>query len=78
MPQPPPAYPRSGDYQLSFLESGEYELIVAAFEDEDNDGEVEFKGRLRLETLLNINLGRVAVGASSTTTADISLLGLFP
>ena len=68
----------SGDYKLSFLESGEYELIVAAYEDEDNDGEVEFKGRLRLETLLNINLGRVAVGANSTTTADISLLGLFP
>lgn len=68
----------TGEYQLSFLNSGAYELVVAAYEDTDNDGELEFKGRFTLETLLNIDLGRVVVGANATATADISLLGLLP
>lgn len=67
-----------GDYQLSFLESGDYELICAAYEDNNNDDKLEFTGRLRLETLLNLDLDRVSIAANATTTADFTLIGLFP
>lgn len=68
----------AGDFQLSFLESGAYELVVANFADTDNDGAVEFKGRFRLEALLNLNLSSVNVAANATTTANFSLRSFFP
>lgn len=68
----------TGDYQFNFLEAGSYELVAASYEDEDNDGEVEMKGRFSVTALLGINLGNLSIEASSTTTANFTLTGLLP
>ncbi|WP_026232249.1 DUF4382 domain-containing protein [Neolewinella persica] len=68
----------TGDYQFNFLEAGDYELVVVAYEDEDNDGKLEMKGRFSVNALLGINLSSLSVGASSTTTANFTLTGLLP
>jgi hypothetical protein len=68
----------TGDYQFNFLEAGDYELVAVAYADEDDNGEVEMKGRFSVNALLGIDLGSLSVGASSTTTANFTLTGLLP
>lgn len=68
----------TGDYQFSFLPAGNYELVAVAYEDEDDNGEVEVAGEFSLEALLDINLSSLSVGAQSTTTANFTLTGLLP
>lgn len=68
----------TGDYQFNFLEAGDYELVAVAYEDDDNDGELEIQGRFSVNALLGINLGSLSVGASSITTANFTLTGLLP
>lgn len=59
-------------------DSGSYELVAVAYEDTDNDGELEMQGRFRLDALLGINLGNLSINASSTTSANFTLLALLP
>lgn len=67
-----------GSYTLAFLESGTYELVAVSYQDEDNDGKLEFAGQFQLNATLGLNLGGLTVGAASTTTADFSLTALLP
>ena len=65
-----------GNYKLSFLEPGEYELIFASYEDEGNNGTLDLQGTLSLQALLDP--GAVTVGTASTVTLDITVTGLLP
>ncbi len=67
-----------GNYQLSFLEEGDYEIQCASYKDTDNDGEFELKGTLSLTSILNLNLNSVTVGAQAEVTVDINVTGVLP
>lgn len=69
-----------GSFELHFLESGDYELYFAGYEDNDQDGKFELEGSLSLEILGNIglDLGAISVSASSSTTVDLSVIGILP
>lgn len=69
-----------GTFELHFLESGEYELYFAGYEDSDQDGKLELKGSLSLEilTTIGLDLGAVSVSANSSTNVDLSVIGIIP
>ncbi|MTB49965.1 DUF4382 domain-containing protein [Lewinella sp. W8] len=68
----------SGDYQISFLPAGSYELIAVNYADEDNDGELEVKGQFSITTMTGLDLGGIAVTANSETSLSFILTGLLP
>ena len=65
----------NNEYQLSFLEAGTYELIAVSYVDQDQDGELEMKGRFNTSVIGGIDLGLLSVSASNTTTIDFSVTG---
>ncbi|RMF31446.1 MAG: DUF4382 domain-containing protein [Bacteroidetes bacterium] len=67
-----------GNFTLSFLPEGEYELVFAAYEDSDNDGRFELAGTLSLEIIGSINLGAVSVNANGTVNIQVIATGLLP
>lgn len=64
----------NGDYTLSFVNDGEYELHMANFKDTDNDGSSEFMGMVNLTLTLGVDLGVITV--DSDTNIDLEILGL--
>ncbi len=68
----------NGNYQVSFLEEGDYELHFVSYEDTDNDGEFEIKGFLQLTSLTGINLNKVSVTAGAEVSLNVSITGLLP
>ncbi len=70
----------NGDYMLSFLKAGSYEVIYAVFEDSNNDGKAEFKGTcsVGLTGNLSISPGMLNVEAGAAVNLDISLLSIRP
>jgi hypothetical protein len=69
-----------GSFELHFLESGDYELYFAGYDDDDQDGKFELKGSLSLEILSNIglDLGSIGVSANTSTTVELSVIGILP
>lgn len=67
-----------GNYQLSFLEEGDYEIQCAKYEDTDHDGEFELKGTLVMNGLLNVDLNSIRVSAETNITVNINVTGLLP
>ena len=67
-----------GSYTLAFLESGTYELVAAAYADEDDDGHTEFSGTFNMSAVAGVDLGGITVDAESQTTVDIALTALLP
>lgn len=69
----------NGDFQLSFLEPGDYELVLVAYQEEDNDpGDLEATGTLQTSLSGSLNLGRLTVEADSSLDLDISVRGILP
>lgn len=68
----------NGEYKLAFLEEGDYELHFIAFEDQDNDGQMEAKGELTLNLLtsLGLNLNSITVNANATVSLNVMITGL--
>ena len=66
----------NGDFSLHFLEAGDYELHFISFSDSDNDGQLEIKGEMEVSTASEIELSSVSVDANSTTSLELSLVGL--
>lgn len=69
-----------GSFELHFLESGDYELYFAGYNDDDQDGQFELAGSLSvdLDLLGDLDLGLVSVTANSSTRVDLSVIGLLP
>ncbi|MEZ4950948.1 MAG: hypothetical protein R2784_16430, partial [Saprospiraceae bacterium] len=50
----------NGNYHLSFLPAGTYEIVLAAFKDEDTDGRLEPMGHAKIikeESIINLEKG---------------------
>ena len=67
-----------GNYKLSWLEEGEYELVFASYEDDGSNGTMDLQGTLNLNTLLGIDIKSVDVSLSSTVTVDVTITGISP
>lgn len=70
------AVDNNGNYHLSFLEEGTYELQFASYKDTNGDGKGELIGTLLLDSILNT--GTVTVGANAQVQIDVVIIGLLP
>ena len=67
----------NNNYTLAFLEEGEYELCFVAYNDDDQDGELEFKGFLQSSLMLGGSVtSSVTVEASLEASLNLSIIGL--
>jgi Domain of unknown function (DUF4382) len=64
----------NGQFNISFLESGDYELHFAAYKDNNSDGKLELLGELSLNSALN--LSAITVTANAQVTIAATVLGL--
>ena len=67
-----------GEYELHFLEAGDYEVIFAAFKDEDQNGRFELSGKASVNPLAAFDLSIISVAANTTATVNVDLSGVFP
>ena len=68
----------NGDFSLHFLEAGEYEIHLAAYDDSNNDGKYELKGSLETSIIGSLNLLALSVEANATVSLNITAIGLLP
>ncbi|WP_300435578.1 DUF4382 domain-containing protein [Christiangramia sp.] len=66
----------NGEFEIHFLEEGDYELHFASYSDEDSDGKLEFDGMVEANTASNLNLNGFTVEANSQVNLEISFTGL--
>lgn len=66
----------TGNYELNFLKEGNYEIQFASFEDSDNDGELEFKGMLDVESALGLDANNINVSSSTNINLMVNVKGL--
>ncbi len=65
----------NGEYTLAFMEEGDYELIIGTYENEDNDNDLEFKGTLNANIMINGSiLNKVTVESESSVEATLMIL----
>lgn len=63
-------------FTLAFLEEGEYELVFASYEDEDNDGKLELSSQLEISSLLNLESNIISVSSQTDVSVDIEFTGI--
>jgi hypothetical protein len=63
-------------YKLNFLKEGDYEIKFAAFEDSNNDGELEFKGMLNVESTVGLNVNSLKVSSNTNVNLLINVKGI--
>lgn len=66
-----------GKYNFPFLESGEYEMHLASYQENDSTGEGEFRGILDVESNLE-DILNISIESASQTEIDLSVVGLLP
>ena len=66
----------NGNFSLHFIEEGSYELVFASYEDEDNDGSLEFQGEAEMTLAGDLNLDGLSVTSNSTVELDLTFEGL--
>lgn len=62
----------SGNFKLSFVESGDYELHFASYKDTNSDGKLDLRGMLNLTTVINLLGINVAANAEVSLVATVS------
>lgn len=67
-----------GNYRLSWLEAGEYELVFASYEDDGSNGTMDLQGTLNLNSVLGIDLKSISVGVAATVDVDVTITGILP
>jgi len=69
-----------GNYTLSFLEEGDYELHFFGYEDSNSDGKMEMLGELELAIAggLGIDLSSISITANSSVSVSVLVTGLLP
>lgn len=68
----------NGNYNLSYLEAGDYELHYVAYDDTDNNSQLEEKGMLVLTVLNGLNLNAITVGAGATVQLNVTVASILP
>lgn len=68
----------NGNFTLSFLEAGDYELHFVGYNDDNNDGQLEEKGALVLTVLNGLNLNALSVSASATVQVNVNVTAILP
>jgi hypothetical protein len=68
----------NGNYNLSYLEAGDYELHYVAYDDTDNNNQLEEKGMLVLTVLNGLNLNAITVGAGATVQLNVTVASILP
>ena len=64
-------------YQLSFLEEGDYEVCLVAYDDSDGDGEYTFEGFLNASIFLGGSVTTdLSVSAGLSTSLALSIIGI--
>ncbi len=63
-------------YELNFLKEGDYEIKFAAFEDSNNDGELEFKGMLNVESIVGLNVNSLNVSSNANVNLLVNVKGI--
>lgn len=66
----------NGEFEIHFLEEGDYELHFASYSDDDQDGKLEFSGLVEANTASSIDLSGFTVEANSEVNLQISFTGL--
>ena len=66
----------NGEFEIHFLEEGDYELHFASYSDENSDGKLEFSGMVEADTASSIDLSGFTVEANSEVNLQISFTGL--
>lgn len=66
----------NGEFEIHFLDEGDYELHFASYSDEDSDGKLEFSSMVEANTASSIDLSGFSVEANSEVNLQISFLGL--
>ncbi len=67
-----------GHYKISFLGTGDYALIFAAYKEDGADGTLHLQGTMSLKGGQGVDLDTIAVHAGSTVSVDVTLTGLLP
>lgn len=65
----------SGNYELNFLNNGDYELHFVSYNDTDNDGEFEFNAMLDVESAAGIDLGNINVSSEANIDIAVTVMG---
>ncbi|HZJ36549.1 MAG TPA: DUF4382 domain-containing protein [Gillisia sp.] len=65
-----------GDFELHFIEEGEYELHFASFSDTNSNGSLEFEGMLDASSATAIDLQEFSVEADTEIAVEVVLAGL--
>lgn len=68
----------SGNYQLSFLESGNYEVVYASYKTNTTTGKMELKGTLVVSSLTSIVLDSISLGANANVTVNVAATAVLP
>ena len=68
----------NGEYNLSFLEEGEYELHYVGYEDDNNDGAMEAKGMLEVTALTSLDLLGFQIDAAADISVNVTVIGIIP
>ena len=66
----------NGEFEIHFLEEGDYELHFASYSDIDDDGELEFSGMVEASTASSLDLSGFSVEANSEVNLQITFTGL--
>ncbi|MCB0607986.1 MAG: DUF4382 domain-containing protein [Lewinellaceae bacterium] len=72
------AVANNGDYQLSFLESGDYELHFVAYKDDNADGELEAMGVLNVNIVGGLDILGLNLAAALNLDVDVVVTGVTP
>lgn len=67
----------TGKFSINFLNSGDYELHLASYNDTDDDGEFEFTSTLQVESSTNIALNNINISSSLEIVTLINVMGTF-
>lgn len=67
----------NGNYTLSFLDEGEYEVYYASYE-RNSEGRFELRGTLNVSAISSIDLLGLMLNAEATLTINVTVLGLLP
>ena len=68
----------AGQYELHFLERGDYEIHFATYNRNLVTGRMELKGSLMVDVLSSFQIGSIPVNASTTTTVNVQATGSLP